>query len=434
MAPAIRGHRRARPDPVRRPCLSGLRPRARGGCVGVRLAARQPATRRSSRRAATRISASIATGSARCSSRRRRRSATAVTAMAHVFAAARAKCGRCRPIMARRLCASSSTTPQLHERLARRAQRDARPDQLGAAADRRRRSAAGLYRPPIRHVLDAAADARSRCWSCAREHAIYMADSGRFNVVGMGDAAARPIHRRRGRSARRLNCHASRVSWLSDAGVLAKSDSPRSTGARSRGWSDEPRDGPARGGGPRSGQEGPLPVQRARARHGAGPARTAALQGWRRGMRLLSLAAAAAGAGRAARRRARLGHGPRRRLFGRARYRRRVQLSQPGRRARAADVRRRRRAIYARRRLGAGDRVQAQACWAKGHDGRDRGGAGRRRVLRDQRLLGGADDRDDAAIADALLHRGQWLWHLGAVRVPDAGRRHRRKPRELFRA
>ena len=50
-------------------------------------------------------------------------------------------------------------------------------------------------------------------------------------------------------------------------------------------------------------------------------------------------------------------HGPRRRLFGRPRYRRRLQLSQCRRLPGLADVRRRRRAIYADRGLGAGDRL-----------------------------------------------------------------------------
>ena len=81
--------------------------------------------------------------------------------------------------------------------------------------------------------------------------------------------------------------------------------------------------------GARSGEEGPLPVQRARPRLGAGAARAAA-EGWRRRLRLLSLAARAACAGSAARRRARFRHGPRRRLFQRPRYWRRLQLSEPG--------------------------------------------------------------------------------------------------------
>ena len=189
-----------------------------------------------------------------------------------------------------------------------------------------------------------------------------MADSGRFNVVGMGDDADRPLHRRRGRGAGRLimaDRDPGRVSadvdWREVARLVLTSremDRIEEAGAR-------------------SGQEGPLPILRARPRHGAGAARAAA-QGWRRGVRLLPLAAAAARARRAAGRRAGLGHGPRRRLFRRARYRRRVQLSQSGRRACAADVRRGRRAIYAGGRLGAGDRLQAARCWAKGPPTRSR--------------------------------------------------------------
>ena len=49
-------------------------------------------------------------------------------------------------------------------------------------------------------------------------------------------------------------------------------------------------------------------------------------------------------------------------LFGRPRYRRRVQLPQSRRRPRAADVRRGRRAIYAGGRLGAGGPLQGARC------------------------------------------------------------------------
>ena len=121
-----------------------------------------------------------------------------------------------------------------------------------------------------------------------------------------------------------------------------------------------------------------------------------AAQGRRRGLRLLPLAAAAARARRAARGCARLGHGPRRRLFGRARYRRRVQLSQSGRRARAcrcaaASARNIRRPPAGRRRS-----TTSATCSDEGPRGRDRGGARRRRQLRDRRILVGADHRDDA--------------------------------------
>ena len=60
------------------------------------------------------------------------------------------------------------------------------------------------------------------------DHAIYMADSGRFNVVGMGDDADRPIYRRRGRGAGRLTHGRSRPG---------QSVGATWTGARSRGWS-----------------------------------------------------------------------------------------------------------------------------------------------------------------------------------------------------
>ena len=51
---------------------------------------------------------------------------------------------------------------------------------------------------------------------------------------------------------------------------------------------------------------------------------------------------------------------------------------------------------------------------------RDRGGAGRRRKLRHGWILVRANNCDDAIFATAILHRGQWLRHLRAVRLPDA--------------
>ena len=53
--------------------------------------------------------------------------------------------------------------PELRARWLVELDRHARPHQCGAPADRRGRPAAGLHRPPVRHVLDAAAVARSRC-------------------------------------------------------------------------------------------------------------------------------------------------------------------------------------------------------------------------------------------------------------------------------
>ena len=49
-----------------------------------------------------------------------------------------------------------------------------------------------------------------------------------------------------------------------------------------------------------------------------------------------------------------------------------------------------------------------------------RGGTGRGRLDRDQRLLGGTQHRHDARPADAVLHRGQRVRHLGAVEPADA--------------
>ena len=194
---------------------------------------------------------------------------------------------------------------------------------------------------------------------------------------------------------------------------------------------DQPGARRARGRAARPRKEDPLPIFGARPRHGAGAARAAA-EGWRRGLRLLPFAAVAARARGAAGRRAGFGHGPRRRLFGRARYRRRVQLSQSGRRACPADVRRSRRAIYPGGRLGAGDHLQGRGAGRRA-GGRDRGGARRRRELRHGRILVRANNCDDAIFADAILRRGQWLRHFGSVGLPDAWRRHRRQPRQLHR-
>ena len=98
-----------------------------------------------------------------------------------------------------------------------------------------------------------------------------------------------------------------------------------------------------------------------------------------------------------------------------------------------ADVRRGGRAIYARRRLGAGDRLQAAGAERRA-GGCDLGRARRRRELRDRRILVGANYCHYATIAAAHLHRGQWLRHLGPVGISDAGQGHRRQPRELLRA
>ena len=119
------------------------------------------------------------------------------------------------------------------------------------------------------------------------------------------------------------------------------------------------------------------------------------------GVRLLPLAAAAAVARRAAGRCAGLGHGARRRLFRRARYRRRVQLSQSGRRARACrcaagSARNIRRRPAGRRRSPTSSKVLDE-----GPGGRDLAGARRRRELRDGRILVRANYCHDATIATA---------------------------------
>ena len=70
--------------------------------------------------------------------------------------------------------------------LAGRADGHARPHQLGPPAHRIGRPAPGVHRPAVRHVLDAAA-VEGQVLKLRADDAIYMAESGRFNVVGMGD-------------------------------------------------------------------------------------------------------------------------------------------------------------------------------------------------------------------------------------------------------
>ena len=147
------------------------------------------------------------------------------------------------------------------------------------------------------------------------------------------------------------------------------------------------------------------------------------------GLRLLSLAAAAAGARRAACRCARLRHGPGRRLFGRARYRRRLQLSQSGRRAcacrcAAASVRNTRRRPAGRRRS-----TTSRTCSSEGP------------LDAIALVLGGDASCATGGFWSALtiattqnlplliLRRGQWLRHLGSVGLSDARQGHRREPR-----
>ena len=87
----------------------------------------------------------------------------------------------------------------------------------------------------------------------------------------------------------------------------------------------------------------------------------------------------------------------------------------------AAGLRRRRRAVHAGRRLGAGDPLPARGPRRRRLCAQHRRGARRRCLDRDQRLLVGAQHRDHAAAADAVLHRGQRLRHLGALDLQTPG-------------
>ena len=113
----------------------------------------------------------------------------------------------------------------------------------------------------------------------------------------------------------------------------------------------------------------------------------------------------------------------------RPRHRRRVQSAATRRAVRAAGLRWRRCAVHAGRRLGAVAAVSRAGAARRARRRQHRGRARRRGVGRDQRLLVRAHDRDDAAPAGPVLHRRQRLRHLGEVRLPDAGRQHRREPR-----
>ena len=294
------------------------------------------------------------------------------------------------------------------------------------------RSASGSPPPTRGWRSSAGSSACSRCFRCRKEqvlklrddHAIYMADSGRFNVVGMGDDADRPIYRRRGRGDGRADHGRPRPGQGVRRSGLARG---REAGA------DQPRDGPDRGRGARSGEEGPLPVL----------ARAATT--WRRccsgcSSRMATACSAITARGRCCWRSAfrwptRSGPG----------------WGWPGGYSDGRDIG----VVFNYPNPGGahalpmcggvGAQYTPAAGWAqaiaykqqvlKRRAGRrDRVGARRRRELRDGRILVCANNCHDATIAAAHLHRGQWLRHLGAVGISDAGQGHRRQPRELRRA
>ena len=154
-----------------------------------------------------------------------------------------------------------------------------------------------------------------------------------------------------------------------------------------------------------------------------------AAQAWRCGLRLLPLAASAPRARCAARRCAGSGHG----LAGGYSDGRDIGVvfnypNPDGAHAlpmAAGSERNIRRRPAGRRRSPTSSEVLDEV------RGRDRGGAGRRRELRDRWLLVRADHCDDPVAAAAHLYRGQWLRDLGPVRIPDAGQGHRGQPRQL---
>jgi 2-oxoisovalerate dehydrogenase E1 component len=151
----------------------------------------------------------------------------------------------------------------------------------------------------------------------------------------------------------------------------------------------------------------------------------------RRDLRLLPLAAVLLSLGVPIEDGARLRDGAGRGLFGRARHRRGVQLPPIRRGAGAAHVGRSRSAIYADRGLGAGDRISSHVLGDRSYDGSDRRGAGRRRLLRDRRLLGGPDHRHDAELPMRSTSRTMRSGFSVPSTFQTPGRRHRQ---EIWRA
>ena len=185
--------------PVRRHCLPGAwaaaLPRMRPGCI----CCSTPATKSSSSQSCDK---NFGVYRDRVGSLFRQDGAalTGPSGRWTMSSRSRAKCGRCRPTMAPRRSGSCSTrrscAPTGMPRLARCATASTASAAQIAAADPR----LAYIGESIRHVLDAAGYAGAGASSCANKHAIYMADSGRFNVIGMADSCGRPLHcgRRRG--------------------------------------------------------------------------------------------------------------------------------------------------------------------------------------------------------------------------------------------
>ena len=112
----------------------------------------------------------------------------------------------------------------------------------------------------------------------------------------------------------------------------------------------------------------------------------------------------------------------------RSRHRRRVQQAGSGRSHGVARMWRRRGAVHAGGRLGSGDPLPRRGAAGRCVRAQHRRRAGWRRFGCHRRILVGAHDGHDAAPADAVLHRGQRLRHLGAIAAADAGRQHRGQP------
>ena len=327
----------ARPHPVRRPRLSGARQRPRSGCRRARGWSSRRRSRPWSRRAATRISESIASAPAPCSSRDR--AAASPRSRSATSCSSPAPCGRCRPITAPRSRGSCSTIRDL------RADWQAELDEM-CARIRTLRARLAAYDPRLAYIG-------------GQNGMFSMLPLGPQQVLALreekGDLHGRigPLQRRR---PLRRQCRPLRRRGGGENGWLSRRW-PKTRRRRHRARSrlrlaphrlsrpGQPGDGQARGGAARPRAQDPLPVQRPRPRSGADPARQPAdPQARRRPAAITARARSLLSLGVPIEDALGLRHGPRRRLFGRPRHRRRLQLSEPARlpgacRCRAASAR-----------------------------------------------------------------------------------------------
>ena len=300
---------------------------------------------------------------------------------------------------------------------------DARPHQCGAPADRRGRSAPRFHRPPVRHVLDAAAVERSRCSSCARTTRSTWPTAAASTSSAW--ATIRSIDLSPPWSAR----------WTRD--VMADRDPGRVSAEVD--WREVARLVLTSREMDRIEEQELVPAKKVLYQFSARAAMT-----WRRCCSGLQLKDGDAACGYYRSRPLLLALG--------------VPLADALGSAWASPAAIRTGAISASCSTtpipggahalpmcgGVGAQYTPAAGWAQAIDykqqgagrragGRDRAGARRRRELRDRWILVRANYCDDTIFAAAILRRGQWLRHLGAVGIPDAGQGHCHQSRELLR-